>query len=157
MIETALKFFADKWLEAITLIVAFGGLFYAHLSYRVSSKGLDQAQAAQLTNLRIQAKSSLSDAEQSLVSLQLNCAIHHAATEGERRIRGLTLASPKGMFGQSPSDKVAAKGHKLLQDLGARFATIDQMNSQELEELMRMAKVTSLRIQSLASGLSASS
>lgn len=153
MADIILEVFVPKWLEFSTLIVACGGLLYAHLAYRTSERGLAQARQAELTSLRIQVKASLSDAEQSLVSLQLNCAIHHAAAKSERLIRGLSLASPNGMFDQSPSDKVAVKGHKLLQDLGAGFANIEQMGSQELEELMRLAKVASLQIQALSSEL----
>ncbi len=157
MTGNALEFFVGKWLEITTLIVACGGLVYAHLAYRTSGRGLAHAKQAELTSLRLQTKASLGDAEQSLVSLQLNCAIHHAATESERLRRGPTLAPPEGMLGHSPSDKVAAKGRKVLQDLEAGFANIDQMGLQELEESMRLAKVTSLKIQALASELTAPS
>lgn len=153
MIDVVLDFGARKWLEISTLIIALGGLIYAHLAYRTSTRGLDHAKQAELNNLRIQAKAGLSDAEQSLVSLQLNCAIHHAATEGDRLRRGLTLGSPNGMFDLSPSDKVAAKGRNLLQVLGDDFSSIDQKGLRELEEFMRTAKVTSLKIQALASEL----
>jgi hypothetical protein len=155
MIDTFLDFFASKWLEISTLIVACGGLVYAHLAFRTSKLGLGQASRAELTNLRILAKASLSDAEQSLVSLQLNCAIHRAAAEAERLRNGPKLSSSTNMFSPQPSDKVAAKAQNLLQGLGDDYANIDKLDLPELEELMRKAKLTSLKIQALASELSA--
>lgn len=155
MFNTSFDFLAAKWLEVSTLIVACGGLVYAHLAFRTSKRGLNQATRAELTNLRILAKAGLNDAEQSFVSLQLNCAIHRAATEGERLRKGLTLSSSKGLFGLQPSDTVAAKGQKLLQDLGEDYANIDELGLHELEELMRKAKLASLNIQALASELNA--
>ena len=157
MIDIAMDFFARRWLEIGSFFTTCAALFYAHLAYRVSSKGLDQAQAAQLTNLRIQAKAGLSDAEQSLVSLQLACASHQATTERDRLRRGLTLPSFKEDFAKAPSEKVGAKGRKLLHDLNAGFASVDQMGLQELEAMMRLAKVTSLKIRALSSELPAPS
>lgn len=59
------------------------------------------------------------------------------------------------MFSPSYSDTVAAKGQKLLQDLGEDYSNIDELGLHELEELMRKAKLASLNIQALASELNA--
>lgn len=153
MIDIALDFFVRKWLEISTLIVACGGLLYAHLAYRTSERGLDHAKQAELNSFRIQAKAGLNDARQAQVSLELSCQIYRANWANYNRAsRGLSNAHV-GPFKRSPIDAVKFEGWKLLEQLSTSGEAVDKMDLQALEALIQEAKATSLRIQALSGKL----
>jgi hypothetical protein len=153
MFSIALEWFTFKWLEISTLIIAFGGLLYAHLAYRTSERGLTQAKLAELTSLRIQAKSGLNDARQAQVSLELTCQIYRANWANYNRKQPQLSKMHTGIFQRSPTDAVQFEGKKLLEQLSAPSENLDAMDLQALEALMQKAKATSLSIQALAGKL----
>jgi hypothetical protein len=153
MLDLAWEFFGRKWLEIITLVVAFGGLLYAHLSYRTSKRGLAQGAQAELNTLRIQAKAGLNDARQSQVALDLTCQIYRANWASHARKQGVTLSAPVGLHGHAPTDAVQFEGRKLLQQITASGENLDAMDLQALEMFLQHAKAASLNIQALAGKL----
>ena len=153
MIDIALELFARKWLEISTLIIAFGGLIYAHLAFRTSTHGLVHAKQAELNNLRLQAKTGISDAQQAQVSLELTCQIYRANWASYNRTQPMLSNNHAGIFQRSPVDAVQFEGRKILEQLVMSGKAVDTMNLQALEALIQEAKATSLRIQALSGRL----
>lgn len=153
MNEIALEWFTRHWLEIGSFFVTCAALFYAHLAYRTSMRGLDQAKLAELNSLRIQTKAGLNDARQALVSLELNCQIYRSNWVRYERTQPITLSGSSGLFEHSPIDAVLVEGRQLLQQLDASSRNVDEMSLQALEALLQRAKVTSLSIQSVAGRL----
>jgi predicted anti-sigma-YlaC factor YlaD len=115
MIDIALDFFARKWLETGSFFVTCAALFYAHLAYRTSERGLDHAKSAELNSLRLQAKAGLNDARQTQVSLELSCQVYRANWASYARTQPSLNSVPAGIFDRSPVDRVQFKGRQLLQ------------------------------------------
>jgi hypothetical protein len=135
------------------LIVACGGLLYAHLAYRTSERGLAQAKLAELTSLRIQARAGLNDARQAQVSLELTCQIYRANWASYARTQPPLSIKSTGLFERSPIDAIEFEGRQLLEQVSASGETVDKMDLQALEALMEKAKAASLGIQALAGKL----
>jgi hypothetical protein len=153
MFEVALNWISHKWLETGSFFITCAALFYAHLAYRTSERGLDHAKQAELTSLRIQAKSGVNDARQALGSLELTCQIYRANWANYERTQPLLANRPVGLLNRSPIDAVQFEGRKLLEQLSASGEAVDTMDLQALEALMQEAKATSLRIQALSGKL----
>lgn len=152
MIEVALEWVAHQWLEIGTLVATCGALFYAHLAYRTSKRGLDQAKQAEVNSLRIQAKAALNDTRQAQVSLELSCQVYRANWASYARTQPI-LGRPAGHFERCPINAVQSEGRQLLAPLSTSSENVDKMDLSELEALMQRAKATSLRIQALAGKL----
>ena len=96
-------------------------LFYAHLAYRSSTRNTEQAQAAELTSLRIQAKAGLDDAQRSLFALKANCQANRADWRTHEFRQGPALGRMEPMFRTTPTDKVQHRGQAILEKLGSRL------------------------------------
>ena len=155
MLDTALDWITRQWLELLGVAITIAALVYAHLAYRTSALGLAHAKQAELNNLRIQTKAALNDARQAQVSLGLSCQVCRASWDSHERRQPFRIGAPEsmGLFKRSPTDEVEYEGRKLLQQLDAVSATVDQMDLRELEVLQQKAKATSLGIQALAGKL----
>jgi hypothetical protein len=155
MMDSALDWITRQWLELLGVVITIAALIYAHLAYRVSSLGLAHAKEAELTNIRILTKAALNDARQAQVSLGLSCQVYRASWASHERKQPLTIGSPgpMGLFKRFPIDEVEHEGRRLLQQLDAASASVDQMGLRELEVLQQKAKATSLGIQVLAGNL----
>ena len=94
-------------------------LFYAHLAYRSSTRNTEQARAAELTSLRIQAKAGLDDAQRSLIALNANCQANRAEWQAHEFRQGPALGRMKPMFQTTPTDKVQHRGQAILEKLGS--------------------------------------
>ncbi len=150
--DASLEWITRLWLEIGGFIATCAALFYAHRAYRTSALGLAHAKQAELNSIRIQTKSALNDARQSLVSLDLNCQNYRAQWASHRRKQGMMLGVPRsiGLLESSPIDAVQYEGKRLLSQLDSASATVDAMDLQALETLQQRAKDTALGIQELA-------
>jgi len=144
---------AQHWLEVSSFIVTCAALFYAHLAYRTSQQGLDQAKLAELNNLRLQTKAAMSDARQALVSLELRCHVYRAEWDRRELKKPVFLRMPKGLSDRTPIDEVLIQGRQLLGRLATSSKNLDDMDFQELEALIQSARETSLNVQALAGEL----
>jgi hypothetical protein len=153
MINFVSEWFTRHWLEIGSFLATCAALFYAHLAYRTSLRGLVQAKQAELTNLRIQTKAALNDARQAQVSLELTCQIYRANWASHARKQPMLLSGSVGFFERSPIDAVRFEGMQLLQQLDASSANVDGMDLRALEASGQEAKATSLAIQALAGKL----
>lgn len=153
--DSVLEWATRQWLEIVGVAVTFAALVYAHLAYRTSALGLAHAKQAELTNLRIETKASLSDARQAQVSLGLSCQVYRGMWASHERKQPIKLSAPgpMGLFKRSPIDAVQSEGWTLLNQLDAEGATVDTMDLLALEALLQKAKATSLAIQALAGKL----
>lgn len=155
MTDPVLEWLTRQWLEILGVAITIAALIYAHLAYRTSALGLAHAKEAELTNVRIQTKAALSDAQQAQVSLGLSCQVYRGMWASHERKQPMMMGAPgpMGIFKRSPIDVVQHEGRQLLQRLDAEGATVDAMDLQALEALLQKAKATSLSIQALAGRL----
>lgn len=153
MINIALEWLTRHWLEVSSFVVTCAALFYAHLAYRTSERGLAHAKQAELNGLRVQAKSAMNDARQAQVSLDLTCQIYRANWANYNRMQPQLSNNHAGIFQRQPTDAVQFEGRQLVKQLSASGETVDKMDLQALEALLQIAKATSLNIQALAGKL----
>ena len=136
-----------------SFIVTCAALFYAHLAYRSSVKSAEQARAAELTSLRIQAKTGLDDAQRSLIALKTDCQANRA--EWQRYERQLPPLRSQSMINLWPDAEVVALAHNMLDKLVQSYDAVDTMTPSELEELLQEARTTSMKVLALAGELEA--
>ena len=133
-----------------SFIATCAALFYAHLAYRSSVKNTEQARAAELTSLRIQAKAGLGEAQRSLLALQTSAQASRTEWASHERKQRPVLGPIRDGYSQTSNPKTLGRGHTIFRTLEQSFANVESMKPTELETLMQDARAASLRILSLA-------
>lgn len=153
MSDSIAMWLSGQWLEIASLLIASAALYYARQAHHSSVSTAAQQRAAELTALRIQAKSGLNEVHHSLIALRRDCQANRAEWKLHEHRNGPVLGQMKPMFHLSPSDKVQHRGTKVFESLGQRYSGLDTMKTGELEMLVNEARKASLQIMALAGEL----
>lgn len=144
------EWLSKPWIANLIQLFTIPAFVFAWLAHRSSVKNYEQARAAELTSLRIQAKAGLGEAQRSLLALQTSAQASRAEWANHERKQGMLLGPIRDGYAQSPNPLTLGQGHAILRKLEQSFANVESMKPTELETLMQDARAASIQILSLA-------
>lgn len=153
MADYLLAWFGALERDDIALLLAALALIYAHLAYWASVKDTKQARGAELTSLRLQAQSGLTDARRNYLAIEATCRANR--DEWARYERQLPPLRSRVMVDFWPHANVGHEARVLLADLEQSFDAFETMNQAQLEGLLKEVQSTSLQFVALTGALDA--
>lgn len=152
MLVSVMDWFTNNWLEVVSLAIALVALIYASMAHYSSKEAARATKTSDVTHLRLQAKSSLSKADRSFLSLQSACNVNRDLWKRHDQkyfpllsVRSFDQSDELKSIGSTERD-----GARLLHCIRESYAGLNEMHVEQLEVIIQETDQTGIQIERLA-------
>lgn len=154
-LEDVLPLISNYFLDGVSLLIAVSALIYAALAFRVSRQALKSAEMTHFAELKMKAHEGRARAERSFLLLKTACHEMQKQWDLHHGSHYPTLGSRE--FRQNDTRhilEIESEGRKLLAPLGLKQPDLAKFRASDLEDYIRKADHTAIKIEQLVLSLS---